>query len=238
MTHLELQGYFPAGGWGWGTAAFDSDHDGDTDLVAVMALLALALTGLVTPTEALAGLSDPVVVMIAALFVVGEGLYRTGMAERMARLPARFATGDPDTDDEEARRPRPPSPPSPPSPPLPPQALLLFPSNANDPRASPVPSSLVKRAAAAAEDAASDGDDENDLRDNGTWARLTCGPSLIRCLIWTCSGRHFRIINRGRNLRCLNSSLIPKKRQSQTCPNLGKKRFSYRVSATWTTEES
>lgn len=24
---------------------------------------------------------------------------------------------------------------------------------------------------------ASDGDDENDLRDNGTWARLTCGPS-------------------------------------------------------------
>lgn len=64
------------------------------DLVAVMAMLALALTGLVTPGEALAGFSDPVVVMIAALFVVGEGLYRTGMAERLARLPARFATGE------------------------------------------------------------------------------------------------------------------------------------------------
>lgn len=64
------------------------------DLVAVMALLALALTGLVTPAEALAGFSDPVVVMIAALFVVGEGLYRTGMAERLARLPARFASGE------------------------------------------------------------------------------------------------------------------------------------------------
>lgn len=64
------------------------------DLVAILALLALALTGLVTPAEALAGFADPVVVMIAALFVVGEGLYRTGMAERMARLPARFATGE------------------------------------------------------------------------------------------------------------------------------------------------
>ena len=64
------------------------------DLVALLSLLALGLTGLVTPAEALAGFSDPVVVMIAALFVVGEGLYRTGVAERMARLPARMASGE------------------------------------------------------------------------------------------------------------------------------------------------
>ncbi len=52
------------------------------DLVAVMSLLALALSGILTPAEALAGFSDPVVVMIAALFVVGGALFRTGLAER------------------------------------------------------------------------------------------------------------------------------------------------------------
>lgn len=53
------------------------------DLVAVLSLLALGLTGVLTPTETLAGFSDPVVVMIAGLFVVGGGLFRTGAAERV-----------------------------------------------------------------------------------------------------------------------------------------------------------
>src|SRR5690554_390351 len=55
------------------------------DLVALMSLLALALTGILTPAEALAGFSDPVVVMIAALFVIGGGLSRTGVAERVGK---------------------------------------------------------------------------------------------------------------------------------------------------------
>jgi di/tricarboxylate transporter len=63
------------------------------DLVALLALLALALTGLVTLPEALAGFSDPVVVMIAALFVVGGGIFRTGVAgwfgQRLGRLAGR-----------------------------------------------------------------------------------------------------------------------------------------------------
>src|SRR5690606_10415893 len=54
-------------------------------------LLALALTGIVTPAEALAGFSDPVVVMIAALFVVGGGLFRTGVAERIGAAIGRAA---------------------------------------------------------------------------------------------------------------------------------------------------
>ena len=49
------------------------------DVVALLALVALALTGIVTLPEALAGFADPNVILVAALFVVGEGLGRTGV---------------------------------------------------------------------------------------------------------------------------------------------------------------
>ena len=45
-----------------------------TELVALVSLLALILTGTLETGQALAGFGDSVVVMIAALFVVGEGL--------------------------------------------------------------------------------------------------------------------------------------------------------------------
>jgi di/tricarboxylate transporter len=55
------------------------------DLVAIMALLALTLSGVLTPAEALAGFSDPVVIIIAGLFVVGAALVQTGLADSLAR---------------------------------------------------------------------------------------------------------------------------------------------------------
>jgi len=61
------------------------------DVVAILALLALTLTGILTAEEALAGFADPVVLMIAALFVVGDGLFQTGVARAMGRLPAKLA---------------------------------------------------------------------------------------------------------------------------------------------------
>jgi len=61
------------------------------DLVALLALLVLALAGILSPAEAAAGFSDPVVLMIAGLFVVGEGLFQTGVAQAIGRLPARLA---------------------------------------------------------------------------------------------------------------------------------------------------
>lgn len=61
------------------------------DLVGVLALLVLALTGVLSPAQALAGFSDPVVLMIAGLFIVGEGLFRTGVAQAIGGLPARVA---------------------------------------------------------------------------------------------------------------------------------------------------
>lgn len=53
------------------------------DAVALIMIVAMPLTGVITIDEALAGFSDPNVVLIAALFVIGEGLVRTGVARRL-----------------------------------------------------------------------------------------------------------------------------------------------------------
>lgn len=53
------------------------------DIVAILALVALPLTSIVTMSETLAGFADPNVVLIAALFVVGDGLVRTGVARKL-----------------------------------------------------------------------------------------------------------------------------------------------------------
>lgn len=50
------------------------------DVVALLVVLSLALTGIVTADEAIAGFGASIVVTIATLFVVGEGLYRSGVA--------------------------------------------------------------------------------------------------------------------------------------------------------------
>lgn len=48
------------------------------DVVAVMSMLALFLAGVLDLSETLSGFSNPTVIMIAALFIIGEGLSRTG----------------------------------------------------------------------------------------------------------------------------------------------------------------
>jgi di/tricarboxylate transporter len=53
------------------------------DAVALIVLAALPFTGVVTMNEALAGFSDSNIVLIAALFVIGDGLVRTGVARRL-----------------------------------------------------------------------------------------------------------------------------------------------------------
>ena len=52
-----------------------------SDLVAVMSLLALFLFGILNVSETLAGFSNSTVIMIGALFIVGEGLSRTGVTK-------------------------------------------------------------------------------------------------------------------------------------------------------------
>lgn len=53
------------------------------DAVALIMLTALPFTGAITMGEALAGFSDANIVLIAALFVIGDGLVRTGVARRL-----------------------------------------------------------------------------------------------------------------------------------------------------------
>lgn len=53
------------------------------DVVALLMLMALPLTGILTVDETMAGFSDANVILIALLFVIGEGLVRTGIALQM-----------------------------------------------------------------------------------------------------------------------------------------------------------
>lgn len=54
------------------------------DIVALIVMLFFSLTGILSVKEVLAGLSDPNVVLIALLFIVGEGLVRTGIANQVS----------------------------------------------------------------------------------------------------------------------------------------------------------
>lgn len=53
-----------------------------SDLVAICAALSLVLSGVLTPEEALSGFSNPVVIMMAGLFIVGGGIFSTGLAKK------------------------------------------------------------------------------------------------------------------------------------------------------------
>src|SRR3954464_8556250 len=62
-------------------------------VVAILAALMLWATGLVTTQEAVAGFGDPVVVFIATLFVVSEGIDSNGVTTWAGqRLRARAGT--------------------------------------------------------------------------------------------------------------------------------------------------
>lgn len=75
---------------GCAVALFVSDRV-RLDMVALLVVLALILTGVLTPRQALAGFADPLVVMIAGLFVVSFALVNTGLAGAVGRLLGRVA---------------------------------------------------------------------------------------------------------------------------------------------------
>jgi di/tricarboxylate transporter len=62
------------------------------DLTAAAVIVALAVSGVLTPAEAVAGFGNPLVLLIAGLFVVSEGLYRTGIAAWVGVKIAGFAS--------------------------------------------------------------------------------------------------------------------------------------------------
>ncbi len=61
------------------------------DLVALLVLGTLAVSGLVTAEEAFAGFSNPAVITIWAMFILSEGLARTGIANIIGHQVLRIA---------------------------------------------------------------------------------------------------------------------------------------------------
>lgn len=55
-----------------------------SDLVALCSLILLTVFGILEPSEALAGFSNSVVIMMVGLFVVGAGIFRTGLAKMIS----------------------------------------------------------------------------------------------------------------------------------------------------------
>lgn len=63
------------------------------DVVALLPILILPLCGIITLPEAFAGFSDPNVILIGLLFIVGEGLVRTGIANKLGEFLLRQSGG-------------------------------------------------------------------------------------------------------------------------------------------------
>ena len=55
-----------------------------SDIVAMCALLILLLTNVLTVGEALSGFSNSIVIMMAGLFIVGGGIFQTGLAKMIS----------------------------------------------------------------------------------------------------------------------------------------------------------
>ena len=64
------------------------------DIVALCSLVVMLLCGILTPTEALAGFSYPVVVMMVGLFVVGGAILQTGLAKAASHRIMHLARGN------------------------------------------------------------------------------------------------------------------------------------------------
>ena len=60
------------------------------DVVALLVLGALAVTGLVDSNQAFAGFSNSAVITVWAMFILSEGLTRTGIADIIGRQVMRF----------------------------------------------------------------------------------------------------------------------------------------------------
>lgn len=65
-----------------------------SDIVALSSLVLLVLTGILTPDEGLSGFSNSVVVMIVCLFIVGGGIFQTGLAKMISTKILTLAGGN------------------------------------------------------------------------------------------------------------------------------------------------
>ena len=62
-----------------------------SDLAALCALVLLIVCNILTPEEALSGFSNPIVIMMVGLFVVGGAIFKTGLAKMISSKIPRLA---------------------------------------------------------------------------------------------------------------------------------------------------
>lgn len=53
------------------------------DIVALAAMLLLGIIGILEPMELLAGFSNPITIILASLYIVGAGVFNTGLVEKI-----------------------------------------------------------------------------------------------------------------------------------------------------------
>ena len=63
------------------------------DLVALLVMAGLAVTGILSPAETFAGFANPAVVTVWAMFILSDGLTRTGIAKLIGRQVLRLGGG-------------------------------------------------------------------------------------------------------------------------------------------------
>lgn len=65
------------------------------DIIALIALLALTMTGILNTDEALSGFSNPIVIMMVGLFVVGGAIFNTSLAKMIGARLSNLGHGSP-----------------------------------------------------------------------------------------------------------------------------------------------
>jgi len=61
------------------------------DLVALLTIVVLLLTGIITPEEAVSGFSNPATITVLAMFIISEGIQRSGVVRILGEKIAGFA---------------------------------------------------------------------------------------------------------------------------------------------------
>lgn len=64
------------------------------DLVGLMIMAILLVTGIVTPEEGLSGFSNEATVTVAAMFILSEGLFRSGAVNSLGAFLGRLFKGN------------------------------------------------------------------------------------------------------------------------------------------------
>ena len=65
------------------------------DLTSIGIVVVLAATGILTPTETIAGFASPAVITVGAMFLISKGMIRTGAVGFISQMVSGYSRGRP-----------------------------------------------------------------------------------------------------------------------------------------------